>query len=111
VLGVWVGPRLSWGPHVKEVLVEMETHTRADAHDGLHMGDTFAGARQIYTAIIRPALTYGSSVWHSNSTRHEGRRARAAGSRAGKTAGSNIYRWVFVLPSSESGLLLTLGEA
>jgi hypothetical protein len=66
VLGVWIDPRLSWGPHVKEVLVKMETHTNALMRTTASTwGATFARARQIYTAVVRPALAYGSSVWHS----------------------------------------------
>ena len=27
-------------------------------------GATFAKARQVYSAVVRPAMTYGSTVWH-----------------------------------------------
>ena len=28
-------------------------------------GAIFASARQIYSAVVRPALAYGAAIWHS----------------------------------------------
>lgn len=28
-------------------------------------GASFARARQVYSAVVRPAMTYGATVWHS----------------------------------------------
>ena len=30
-------------------------------------GATFARARHVYCAVIRPAITYGSAIWHYSS--------------------------------------------
>ena len=66
ILGVWIDPRLRWGPHVKEVLKRMETRTNALTRiTASTWGATFTRARQVYSAVIRPALMYGSAVWHS----------------------------------------------
>jgi hypothetical protein len=28
-------------------------------------GASFLRARQVYSAVVRPALTYGAAIWHS----------------------------------------------
>jgi hypothetical protein len=82
ILGVWLDPRLSWGPHVKEVLKKMETQTNALSRTTASTwGATFARARQIYSAVIRPALTYASTIWHTPTPKeeHARRKRQAAG--------------------------------
>jgi hypothetical protein len=77
ILGVWIDPRLSWGPHVKEVLRKMETQTNALLRTTASTwGATFTKARQIYNAVIRPALTYGSTIWHTPTPKEEERTRR-----------------------------------
>lgn len=69
VLGVWLDPRLNWGPHVKEVLTKMETQTNALRRTTASTwGATFVRARHIYSAVIRPAIAYGAAIWHSPTT-------------------------------------------
>src|SRR5436853_6634461 len=67
VLGVRVDPQLRWGEHVKKVTDKMKTQTNALARTTASTwGATLATARQIYSAVIRPAMAYGAAVWHSN---------------------------------------------
>jgi hypothetical protein len=65
VLGVWLDPRLRWGAHIKKVQDKMKNQMNALSRTTASTwGATFACARQIYSMVIRPALTYGSAVWH-----------------------------------------------
>ena len=64
VLGVWIDLRLCWGPHVKNTLSKLETRTNALFRlTASTWGATFARVRQIYSAVIKPSLAYGSAVW------------------------------------------------
>jgi hypothetical protein len=64
LLGLWLDPKLSWGPHVQKIQARtrrnMESLNRLTAST---WGVTFSQARQLYAAIVRPVLTYGSQVW------------------------------------------------
>ena len=65
ILGVWLDPKLRWGEHVKVIKRKMTTQTNALLRTTASTwGATFASARQIYSAVIRPALSFGSAVWH-----------------------------------------------
>ena len=63
LLGLWLDPKLSWGPHVQKIQAKarqnMESLNRLTAST---WGATFSQARQLYAAIVRPVLTYGSQV-------------------------------------------------
>jgi hypothetical protein len=68
VLGVWLDTKLKWGPHYKQIQHKMTTQTQALSRvAAATWGATFQNARQLYTAIIRPAITYGAGTWHSTS--------------------------------------------
>jgi len=45
--------------HKMNTQINVLLHTTAST-----WGATFASAQQIYSAVIRPALAYGSAVWH-----------------------------------------------
>ena len=66
VLGVWLDSKLQWTAHAREVkkkaLVQQYALQRITAST---WGATFARARQIYTAVVRPAISYGASVWRN----------------------------------------------
>src|SRR5436190_4314811 len=81
VLGVWLDPKLRWGEHVKVVLGKMKTQTNALIRTTASTwGATFASARQIYSAVVRPALAFGAAVWHPpQSGRQRGKRALPRG--------------------------------
>ena len=44
------------GQSVNMALIKISTST---------WGATFSKARQVYIAVVRPAITYGSPVWHT----------------------------------------------
>lgn len=68
VLGIQIDTKLKWGPHVKKIQEKMVTQTRALTKlTASTWGATFAKARQVYCAVIRPAITYGLAVWHCPS--------------------------------------------
>ena len=55
-------------------------------------GATFTCARQIYSAVVRPTLTYGAAIWHSPSppvTGSSGRNHRTKGPAAKLTSIQN----------------------
>lgn len=60
ILGLWIDGKLRWGPHIKETQALALTRVAAST-----WGATLNKARQVYTAVVRPAMTYGASVWHS----------------------------------------------
>lgn len=66
VLRVQVNSKLRWGPHIKltheKALRQTSSLTRLV---GSTWGASFARAKQIYTIVIRPKITYGCSVWNS----------------------------------------------
>ena len=66
ILGVWLDTKLRWNAHVREVkrkaITQVGALTRTSAST---WGATFVRARQIYTSIVRPMLTYGASSWHT----------------------------------------------
>jgi hypothetical protein len=66
VLGVWLDSKLQWTAHAREVkkkaLIQQLALQRISAST---WGATFVRARQIYTAVVRPAVSYGVSVWRN----------------------------------------------
>lgn len=66
VLGVQLDTRLKWHAHVEEIEKKMTKQTLALAKITTSTwGATFTKARHVYTAVVRPAMTYGSLVWHA----------------------------------------------
>jgi hypothetical protein len=79
VLGVWLDPKLRWGEHVKVIKRKMTTQTNALLRTTASTwGATFTSARQIYSAVVRPALAYGSAVWHAPPTSEPRARQKSA---------------------------------
>lgn len=68
VLGVQIDSKLRWGPHLANV---EEKHAKQmlalSAIGASTWGATFTKARQIYTAVVRPTLTYGAPTWHQHT--------------------------------------------
>jgi hypothetical protein len=64
VLGVWVDPKLQWKEHVKKVTrkgnASFEALSRLSAST---WGPSMRRSRLIYSAVVRPAMLYGSQVW------------------------------------------------
>ena len=68
VLGIQVDSKLQWGEHVRAVKSKMWTQINALMRlSASTWGATFTKARQIYSAVIRPAMTYGAAIWHTPS--------------------------------------------
>ena len=64
ILGVLLDSKLRWGPHVKRTAEKAAQQSRAlTATAGSTWGATFAKARLIYSAVVRPAITYGATIW------------------------------------------------
>lgn len=65
VLGVQVDSKLKWGPHIKYATdkgrQKIASLTRLT---GSTWGASFARARHIYTAVVRPTMTFAASTWH-----------------------------------------------
>src|SRR5450755_1240857 len=66
VLGVEIDSKLWWGPHVRRIQSKMEHQTNALTRIATSTwGATFRKARLVYTAVVRPALAYGTPIWFS----------------------------------------------
>ena len=66
VLGVYIDTRLNWSAHYKEIQKKMTRQTRALTRiAAATWGATLLQARHVYTAVVRPAMTHGSLVWHT----------------------------------------------
>ena len=65
VLGLWIDGKLRWGPHIKEVQSKMVSQSMALTKVAASTrGATLSKTRQVYTAVVRPAMSYGAAVWH-----------------------------------------------
>ena len=64
LLGVWVDTKLQWGPHIKKAAEkgaqQMQSLQRLCKST---WGASFQKARHLYTAVVRPAITFGCTTW------------------------------------------------
>jgi hypothetical protein len=69
VLGVWLDTKLRWSAHFREVQQKASAQigalTRTTAST---WGASFSRSRQVYSAVVRPALAYGAGIWHIPGT-------------------------------------------
>ena len=66
VLGVQVDSKLQWGPHIRSIQAKMARQNLALTRVAASTwGATYSKARQVFSAMIRPAITYGAPIWHS----------------------------------------------
>ena len=64
VLGVQIDSKLKWGPHIKKIQDKMTRQTMALTKIcASTWGASMLRARHVYTAVVRPAMTYGSVIW------------------------------------------------
>lgn len=74
ILGVHLDSRLKWGPHIRQTatkaMAQMSAITRLTQST---WGASFAKARQIYAAVVRPVLAYGCEVWYDPEDKRVGR--------------------------------------
>ena len=69
ILGIQIDTKLTWGPHIRKVEDKMTRQTAALTRlTTSTWGASFAQAKRIYSAVVRPAITYGSSTWHTPSS-------------------------------------------
>lgn len=65
VLGVFLDPRLSWKNHKEALLEKLKQQTNAiTCLTGSTWGLPLIQAREVYTAVIRPVMSYASHIWH-----------------------------------------------
>ena len=66
VLGIEIDSKLRWSPHVRRVQSKLEQQTNALTRIATSTwGATLGKARLVYTAVVRPALSYGVPIWFS----------------------------------------------
>jgi hypothetical protein len=69
VLGVWLDTKLRWSAHLREVQSKASAQTGALTRITTSTwGASFCRARQVYSAVVRPALAYGAGIWHTPGT-------------------------------------------
>ena len=65
VLGLHIDTKLRWGPHITQVKAKAATQIRAiKCLTGSTWGATFSRCRTVYTAVVRPMLTFAAPIWH-----------------------------------------------
>lgn len=63
ILGIHLDSKLKWGPHVNLMAAKAASHIASITRlTKSTWGATFAKARQIYAAVVRPILSYGCPV-------------------------------------------------
>ncbi len=66
VLGLYFDGKLRWGPHIKEVKAKMTSQCLALTMTAASTwGATLNKARQVYSSVVRPAMTYAATAWHA----------------------------------------------
>ena len=66
ILGLRIDTKLKWGPHVRKIQEKLTKQSKALTKISTSTwGATFPKARLVYTAVVRPAMTYGSTIWHT----------------------------------------------
>ena len=68
ILGVQIDTKLRWGAHLRAVEAKAARQLLALNMVGASTwGVTFAKARQVYSAVVRSAITFAAPVWHQRS--------------------------------------------
>jgi hypothetical protein len=68
-LSIWLDRKLDFNEHIRKVKGKLSTLNFALTRlAGSAWGCTLARAREIYTKVIRSAVAYGASVFHTPST-------------------------------------------
>jgi hypothetical protein len=66
ILGIWVDPKLKWSAHRSKVQEKANKQIGALVRTTASTwGASFLQARQVYSAVVRPAIAYGAAVWHT----------------------------------------------
>jgi exonuclease III len=65
VLGLLIDSKLNWGPYIKKVQAKMIQQSYAlEIIAASIWGASLTKARQIYTSMIRPAMSYAAAIWY-----------------------------------------------
>jgi hypothetical protein len=68
VLGVWLDLKLRWGAHIRRTAIKVSRQLRGLRTAAASTWEaTFSKIRQIYSAVVRPSLAYGATIWHQPS--------------------------------------------
>lgn len=63
ILGLQIDTKLKWGPHVKKIQAKITTQKLALSRlTTFTRGAKLSKARALYSSVVRPAITYASSV-------------------------------------------------
>ena len=66
VLGLQIDTKMRWGAHVRKTQEKLTKQSGALTRiSASTWGASFSKARQVYIAVVRPAMTYASAVWHT----------------------------------------------
>ena len=69
VLNVWLDTKLYWSAHFCKVQQKASAQIGALTQiTASTWGASFSRARQVYSAVVRPALAYSAGVWHTPGT-------------------------------------------
>jgi exonuclease III len=72
ILGLYIDPKLKWGPHLAQVKAKMASQGRAlSCLAGSTWGATFQKARTVYSMVVRPMMTFAAPVWHNPKSTSE----------------------------------------
>src|SRR5277367_3681775 len=84
ILGIWVDPKLKWTAHWKQLQEKASRQIGALARvTASTWGASLTRARQVYAAVVRPALTYGAAIWHT-PTKNQSSTAQGIAAKLGK---------------------------
>jgi hypothetical protein len=71
-LGVWLDRKLRWTRHLRQLKTKLATQQFALTKLAASTwGVSLSRARELYTKVIRSALAYGASAWHTPSREGE----------------------------------------
>src|SRR3982074_3898507 len=66
ILGIWVDTKLQWSAHLREAKKKATSQIGALVRTTASTwGASFLRVRQVYSAVIRPAMAYGAAAWHT----------------------------------------------
>jgi hypothetical protein len=72
ILGLQIDTKLKWGPHLKNIEGKMAKQTLALSRlSASTWGTTLQKTKLIYTAVMRPSITYAAATWFESPPRQE----------------------------------------
>ena len=72
VLGVWVDSKLRWTPHAKRAAAKgLACYDAMNRVVASTWGPSLQRSRLLYTAVVRPTMMYGVTVWGKGEKTHD----------------------------------------